>query len=139
MGSSDNRITGYEPIWLLCECDQLGPRQHNVQPLAGDCDENASVAAHTGAAVALPHRCHGSAIGWSRTLPGAASEGDCAYGAGAAADVIARIAAQKLSEDSGTQFYVENLPGAGGVTGTLAASRAPADGYTLLVVNQDFV
>jgi len=61
------------------------------------------------------------------------------YGAGAAADVIARIAAQKLSEDSGTQFYVENLPGAGGVTGTLAASRAPADGYTLLVVNQDFV
>src|SRR3954465_2376551 len=78
MGSSDNRITGYEPIWLLCECDQLGPRQHNVQPLAGDCDENASVAAHTGAAVALPHRCHGSAIGWSRTLPGAAGEGDCA-------------------------------------------------------------
>jgi tripartite-type tricarboxylate transporter receptor subunit TctC len=61
------------------------------------------------------------------------------YGAGAAADVIARIAALKLSEDSGAQFYVENLPGAGGVTGTLAAARAPADGYTLLVVNQDFV
>src|SRR6185312_3415292 len=61
------------------------------------------------------------------------------YGAGAAADVIARIAALKLSEDTGGQFYVENLPGAGGVTGTLAAARAPADGYTLLVVNQDFV
>ena len=61
------------------------------------------------------------------------------YGAGAAADVIARIVAQKLSEDTGAQFYVENLPGAGGVTGTLAAARAPADGYTILLVNQDFV
>ena len=61
------------------------------------------------------------------------------YGAGAAADVIARIVTQKLSEEIGAQFYVENLPGAGSVTGTLAAARAPADGYTLLVVNQDFV
>ena len=61
------------------------------------------------------------------------------YGAGAAADVIARIVTQKLSEDTGSQYYVENLPGAGGVTGTLAAARAPADGHTLLVVNQDFV
>ena len=61
------------------------------------------------------------------------------YGAGAAADVIARIVTQKLSEDIGAQFYVENLPGAGSVIGTLAAARAPADGYTLLLVNQDFV
>src|SRR4051794_7523566 len=61
------------------------------------------------------------------------------YGAGAAADVIARIVTRKLSEDTGAQFYVENLPGAGGVTGTLAAARASADGHTLLVVNQDFV
>src|ERR1044071_4868591 len=74
MGSSDNRITGYEPVWLLCECDQLGPRQHNVQPLAGDCDEKASVVADPGSAVALPHRCYGSTIGWSRTLPGAPGE-----------------------------------------------------------------
>ena len=57
------------------------------------------------------------------------------YAAGAAADVIGRIVAQKLSEYTGTQFYVENLPGAGGVTGTLAAARAPADGHTILVMN----
>jgi tripartite-type tricarboxylate transporter receptor subunit TctC len=61
------------------------------------------------------------------------------YGAGAAADVIARIVAQKLSEHTGTQFYVENLPGAGGVTGTVAAARAPADGHTNQMMNQDFV
>jgi tripartite-type tricarboxylate transporter receptor subunit TctC len=61
------------------------------------------------------------------------------YAAGSAADVIGRIVAQKLSDLSGGQFYVENLPGAGGTVGTGTAARAPADGYTILVMNQDFV
>jgi tripartite-type tricarboxylate transporter receptor subunit TctC len=61
------------------------------------------------------------------------------YPAGAAADIIGRIVAQKLSELTGAQAYVENLPGAGGAIGTGTAARAPADGYTLLVMNQDFV
>jgi tripartite-type tricarboxylate transporter receptor subunit TctC len=59
--------------------------------------------------------------------------------AGAALDIIGRIVAQKLSELNGAQFYVENLPGAGGIIGIGAAARAPADGYTMLVMNQDFV
>jgi tripartite-type tricarboxylate transporter receptor subunit TctC len=61
------------------------------------------------------------------------------YAAGAAADIIGRIVAQKLSEATGSQFYVENLPGAGSTIGTVAAGRAPADGHTILVINQDFV
>jgi tripartite-type tricarboxylate transporter receptor subunit TctC len=61
------------------------------------------------------------------------------YQPGAAADIIGRLVAQKLSELSGAQFYVENLGGAGGTIGTGAAARAPADGHTLLIVNQDFV
>jgi tripartite-type tricarboxylate transporter receptor subunit TctC len=61
------------------------------------------------------------------------------YAPGAAADIIGRIVAQKLSELTGSQFYVENLPGAGGVLGTATAARASADGYTMLVMNQDFV
>ena len=61
------------------------------------------------------------------------------YPPGAAADIIGRLVAQKLSELTGSQFYVENLPGAGGVIGTATAARAPADGYTILVMNQDFV
>jgi tripartite-type tricarboxylate transporter receptor subunit TctC len=61
------------------------------------------------------------------------------YAAGAAADIIGRIVAQKLSELSGGQFYVENLPGAGGSIGTGAVARAPADGHTILIMNQDFV
>jgi tripartite-type tricarboxylate transporter receptor subunit TctC len=59
--------------------------------------------------------------------------------AGSALDVIGRIVAQKLTELNGHQFYVENLPGGGGIIGTGAAARAPADGYTLLFVNQDYV
>src|SRR5262249_37818945 len=61
------------------------------------------------------------------------------YAAGSAADVIGRIVAEKLAQLTGGQFFVENLPGAGGIVGTGAVSRAPADGYTLLVMNQDFV
>jgi tripartite-type tricarboxylate transporter receptor subunit TctC len=59
--------------------------------------------------------------------------------AGSALDVIGRIVAQKLTELNGRQFYVENLPGGGGTIGAGAAARAPADGYTLLFVNQDYV
>jgi tripartite-type tricarboxylate transporter receptor subunit TctC len=60
------------------------------------------------------------------------------YPPGAAADIIGRIVAQKLSDATGAQFFVENLPGAGGTIGTATAARATADGYTLLVMNQDY-
>jgi tripartite-type tricarboxylate transporter receptor subunit TctC len=61
------------------------------------------------------------------------------FGAGGPTDVIARVVAQKLTESLGQQFYVENLPGAGGNTGTATAAKAPADGYTLLVVSTGFM
>lgn len=61
------------------------------------------------------------------------------YAPGAAADIIGRIVAQKLSDLTGTQFYVENLPGAGGTLGAGKAAHAAADGYTALLINQDFV
>jgi tripartite-type tricarboxylate transporter receptor subunit TctC len=61
------------------------------------------------------------------------------YPPGRPVDVLARTIAQKLSEGLGTQFYVENLAGAGGTIGTGAASNAPPDGYTIVTVNPDFV
>jgi len=48
-------------------------------------------------------------------------------------DVFARLMAQKLSEQLGAQFYVENIAGAGGNIGAGRAAQAPADGYTILV------
>jgi tripartite-type tricarboxylate transporter receptor subunit TctC len=49
-------------------------------------------------------------------------------------DISARIIAQWLSERLGQQFIVENRSGAGGNIATEAVVRAPADGYTLLLV-----
>ena len=59
--------------------------------------------------------------------------------AGGPTDVFARVMAQKLSEQLGKQFYVENVPGAGGNIGTGRAAQAPPDGYTLLVAASSFV
>jgi tripartite-type tricarboxylate transporter receptor subunit TctC len=61
------------------------------------------------------------------------------FAAGGPTDVIARIVAQKLSESWGQQIYAENVPGGGGNTGIAMAARAPADGYTILVVSTGFI
>ena len=60
------------------------------------------------------------------------------YPPGGPTDVIARLLAQKLTEALGQNFFVENLPGAGGAIGAGTASNAPGDGHTLLVVTNDF-
>ncbi len=54
-------------------------------------------------------------------------------------DVMARLIAQKLSENLKQQFYVENHPGAGGNLGMTLVAKAPADGYTLLVASSSYV
>jgi tripartite-type tricarboxylate transporter receptor subunit TctC len=59
--------------------------------------------------------------------------------AGGPTDVFARLMAQKLSEQLGKQFYVENIPGAGGNIGIGRAAQAAPDGYTLLVVASSYV
>jgi tripartite-type tricarboxylate transporter receptor subunit TctC len=53
---------------------------------------------------------------------------------GGGADIVARLLAQKLSQRLGQPFTVENRPGAGSNIATEAVVRAPADGYTLLLV-----
>jgi tripartite-type tricarboxylate transporter receptor subunit TctC len=53
------------------------------------------------------------------------------FAAGGNTDVMARIFADHLTKRLGQQFIVENRPGAGGVTGLHAATRAAPDGYTV--------
>jgi tripartite-type tricarboxylate transporter receptor subunit TctC len=50
------------------------------------------------------------------------------------ADLVARMMGQSLSERLGVPIVIDNRPGAATNLGTEAAVRAPADGYTLLVV-----
>ena len=77
------------------------------------------------------------------TLPcaGALAQGDypakpirliVPYPAGGGSDIMARNVAEKLSEQLGRQVIVDNRGGASTVIGTELATKAPADGYTLL-------
>ena len=61
------------------------------------------------------------------------------FAAGGPTDVMARMLAAKLSERLGQQFYIENMPGAGGNIGTANAARATADGYTILIASSSYV
>ena len=57
------------------------------------------------------------------------------FATGGPADNYARFMAQRLQEALGQSFVVDNKPGAGSVIGTDVAAKAPADGYTLLLMS----
>ncbi len=57
---------------------------------------------------------------------------------GGSNDILGRFMAQKLTERLGQQTIVDNRAGADGMIGTELASRAPADGHTLLMISISF-
>ena len=56
------------------------------------------------------------------------------FPAGGPSDILARLVAQNLAQSTGQQFIVDNRGGASGMIGAELVAKAPADGYTLLVV-----
>ena len=75
-----------------------------------------------------------SRIAWAQAYPSRPVHLVVPAPAGGSFDITARLMGQWLSERLGQQFVIENRPGAGTNIGTEAVVRAPADGYTLLLV-----
>jgi tripartite-type tricarboxylate transporter receptor subunit TctC len=83
------------------------------------------------AAIALPAAAR---LARAETYPARPVHIMVGFAAGGPNDISARLIGQWLSERLGQQFVVENRPGAGGNVATELVVRAPADGYTLLLV-----
>jgi tripartite-type tricarboxylate transporter receptor subunit TctC len=75
-----------------------------------------------------------SRFAWAQTYPTRPVRLIVGYPPGTTPDILARVMSQWLSERLAEPFVVENRPGAGGNLALQAVARAPADGYTLLMV-----
>ena len=60
-------------------------------------------------------------------------------GTGTVSDMVARLLAIHMGKSMGQNMVVENIPAAGGITGTQQLVRAPKDGYTIAVLNNNHV
>jgi tripartite-type tricarboxylate transporter receptor subunit TctC len=73
-----------------------------------------------------------SRIAWAQAYPSRPVRLIEGFGAGGAADIVARLIGQWLSERLGQPFVIENRTGAATNIATEAVVRAAPDGYTLL-------
>ena len=81
----------------------------------------------------------GVAAAQAQTYPTHAVRAIVAFAPGGVTDTLARLVAQRLSENLGKQFYVDNVAGATGNIGTAQAAKAAPDGYTLLFAFSSYV
>jgi tripartite-type tricarboxylate transporter receptor subunit TctC len=75
----------------------------------------------------------------AETYPSRAVKVIVPFAPGGPTDLFARLIANKLSEQTGKSFYIENVGGAGGSAGSARAAQSAADGYRLLVTGGSHV
>jgi tripartite-type tricarboxylate transporter receptor subunit TctC len=85
----------------------------------------------TAGAAALPAVSY---VAWAQNYPIKPVRIMAGFAPGGGVDIIARLIGQWLTERLGQPFVIENRPGGGSNIATEAVVRAPADGYTLLLV-----
>jgi tripartite-type tricarboxylate transporter receptor subunit TctC len=108
----------------------MSPRKLEAGPLMRKCSRRVALRLAAGA-VALPAlACRAYALDY----PVRPVHLIIGFAAGGPTDVAARVIGQWLSARLGQAFVVENRPGAGSNLAAEYVVRAPADGYTLLVV-----
>lgn len=73
-----------------------------------------------------------SALAMAQTWPTKSVKVIIPFPPGGTLDTVGRMLAQKLTEQTGQSFFVENKPGGQGMIGGDAVAKAPTDGYTLL-------
>lgn len=84
-----------------------------------------------GIVLLLPTLCFGADPAWPSRPITIVTPGD----AGGVLDIRARWLAERLTPVLGQSVIVDNRPGSGGLIGTQAGARSPADGYTLTLVH----
>jgi len=72
-------------------------------------------------------------IAWAQEYPSKTIRIIVVFTPGTTTDILARLIGPKLTEAWGQPVVVDNRPGAAGIIGATLASKAPPDGYTLLV------
>ena len=86
-------------------------------------------------AAALATAWFSSSSAWAQAYPNRLVKIVVPFATGGPADNYARFIAQRLQDALGQSFVVDNRPGGGSVIGTDIAAKAPADGYTLLMMS----
>ncbi len=75
----------------------------------------------------------GAGVAWAQAYPSKPVRVIVPFPPGGANDIVARIVFQKVSEQMGQNFIIDNRAGAGGTIGTAMLAQSKPDGYTLMV------
>ncbi len=76
---------------------------------------------------------------WSQPYPSKPVRVVIVFAPGGGTDIVGRIVFQKVGEQLGQQFIVENRAGAAGMIGAEYVAKSPPDGYTLMVYTQTMI
>jgi tripartite-type tricarboxylate transporter receptor subunit TctC len=76
---------------------------------------------------------------WAQQYPSKPVRVVIVFPPGGATDIVGRLVFQKVSEQVGQQFIIDNRSGAGGTIGAAIVAKSPPDGYTVMVYSTTLI